>query len=137
MRFISSGRVINICAILVLLICTTEATARIDAAVDTTYSLIGISKSLVTNSLRGGRTLSGSTITTPNCDAIRITSYPAELQLFYTYSVEFNDDLLLNDMERAIAIAVALELDMCDVDGRPVYKVKTDTKHSFSKSGRC
>jgi len=79
--------------------------------------------------------LSGSTITTPNCNAIRSTPYPSELQLFYTYSVEINNDFLLNDMERAIDNAVALELDMCDFEGRPVYKVKSDTTHSFSNSG--
>ena len=86
------------------------------------------------NALRGGRDL--STITTPHCSTIRTAHYPAELQLFYTYSVEINDDLLLNDMERAIDNAVAIELDMCDVKGRPVYKVRTSTTHSFSTSGR-
>ena len=85
--------------------------------------------------LRGGRALSGGTITTPNCSMIRTTEYPAELLLFYTYSVEINDNLLLQDMERAIDNAVAIELDMCDVTGRPVYKVRTSTTHSFSTSG--
>ena len=76
-----------------------------------------------------------STITTPNCNAIRTAPYPAELQLFYTYSVEINHDLLLRDMERAIENAVAIELDMCDVEGRPVYKIRTGITHSFSTSG--
>lgn len=79
--------------------------------------------------------MSGSTITTPNCNAIRTAQYPAELQLFYIYSVEINDDLLLNDMKRAIDNAVSIELDMCDHNGRPVYKVRTSTTHSFSSSG--
>ena len=89
----------------------------------------------LTSRLRGGRNL--NTLTTPNCSTIRTAEYPAELQLFYTYSVEINDDLLLNDMERAIDNAVAIELDMCDVKGRPVYKVRTSTTHSFSTSRRC
>ena len=86
--------------------------------------------------LRGSRLLSGSTITTPNCNMPRIAEYPAELQLFYTYSVEINNELLLYDMERAIDNAVAIELDMCDFMGRPVYKIRTSTTHSFSTSGK-
>ena len=85
--------------------------------------------------LRGARALSENTITTPNCNMLRTAEYPAELQLFYTYSVEINDDLLLYDMERAIDNAGVIELDMCDVTGRPVYKVRTSTIHSFSTSG--
>ena len=86
--------------------------------------------------LRGGRRAL-NTITTPNCGMVRTAEYPAELQLFYTYSVEINDDLLLQDMERAIDNAVAIELDMCDATGRPVYKIRTSTVHSFSTSSTC
>ncbi len=92
------------------------------------------SQNISVPSLRGSRILTGSTITTPKCENIRTEEYPAELQLFYTYSVEISDDLLLYDMERAIDNAVIIELDMCDVKGRPVYKVRTSTSHSFSTS---
>jgi hypothetical protein len=38
-------------------------------------------------------------------------------------------------MEMAIAHAVAQELDTCDDMDRPLFKVKTDAKHAFSKNG--
>lgn len=82
------------------------------------------------------RALSPQTITTPHCSVIRTVPYPAELQLFYSYSVEFKNAFSLSDIERAIATTVALQLDMCDVRGRPVYKVKRITGHSFSHSGK-
>ena len=107
--------------------------SNITDAMDSSYI---IADSKVTKGLRGSRLLSGSTITTPNCNMPRIEDYPAELQLFYTYSVEINDDILLYDMERAIDNAVVIELDMCDFMGRPVYKVRTSTTHSFSTSGK-
>jgi hypothetical protein len=124
-----SRRIFGICAIFV-------ATASVGIVETLTYGN-AISSRERSHALRGHRILNGSTITTPNCDAIRTAEYPAELQLFYTYSVEINDDLLLSDMERAIDNAVAIELDMCDLKGRPVYKVRTSTTHSFSTSRTC
>ncbi|MGK3749480.1 MAG: hypothetical protein ACI8RD_001775 [Bacillariaceae sp.] len=119
MRFVSSGHLIRV---LFVFIYINKANARVT----------GI---LVSNSLRG-RELSTQTIATPKCNTIRTSPYPAELQLFYSYSVEFKIAFSLADIERAIANAVALELDMCDILSRPVYKVKTITGHSFSNSGR-
>lgn len=135
MNSIESRRIISICAIFLL-------TFKIDVAAGTSigeslsYSDVSTTI-LASNALRGSRILSGSTITTPYCNAIRTQQYPAELQLFYTYSVEINDNLLLSNMERAIDNAVAMELNMCDAKGRPVYKVRTSTTHSFSTSGTC
>ena len=116
--------------------------SRIDIATSRNITeSVGFTKHVVSDceapkALRGSRLLSGSTITTPNCDMPRIADYPAELQLFYTYSVEINNELLLYDMEPAIDNAVAIELDMCDFMGRPVYKIRTSTTHSFSTSGK-
>ena len=133
-----SRRIIGICAILVLVLVSIDIAAGIDV-VETLRHRNVSSVRKTPNALRGGRVLNtnGSTITTPNCNSIRTAPYPAELQLFYTYSVEINDDLLLHDMERAIDNAVAIELDMCDLQGRPVYKIRTSTTHSFSTSGTC
>lgn len=133
MRFVSSGYDVVI-RVICLLICMNKAKAHADATLIT--SRIGVTGAIVSNLLRGGRELSTQTITTPNCNAVRTLPYSAELQLFYSYSVEFNNAFSLTDIERAIANAVALQLDMCDVQGRPVYKVKT-IKHSFSNSGVC
>lgn len=86
------------------------------------------------------RTLSSTTVTTPDCSVIRRAPYPAELQLFYEYSIEFKAGraVSLTDMERHIANAVAIQLNICDTSGRPVFKVRTDAPHRFSdKSKFC
>ncbi|KAG7360852.1 hypothetical protein IV203_035951 [Nitzschia inconspicua] len=82
------------------------------------------------------RVLSSATVTTPDCSAIRLAPYPAELQLFYDYSVEFKRGraVSLTDLERAIANAVAVKLNTCDASGRPLFKVRTDVPHRFSDS---
>ena len=81
------------------------------------------------------RLLTGPTISTTKCNAIRTESYKAELQLFYTYSVEFGpgSSRKLDGMEEAIAYIVAQALDSCDIMGRPIYQVKTTTPHKVSK----
>ena len=85
-----------------------------------------------------GRLLSSSTVATSDCSAIRLAPYPAELQLLYDSSVEFKSGraVSLKELARALANHVALHLDMCDNLGRPVYKVKLDSQHRFSKNGK-
>ena len=129
-----SRRFLSLCAIYVLS-WKVELAAGIHLIEAFDYSTTSPQNTSVP-SLRGARILTGSTITTPKCGNIRTEEYPAELQLFYTYSVEINDDLLLYDMERAIDNAVVIELDICDVKGRPLYKVRTSTTHSFSTSSK-
>jgi hypothetical protein len=91
--------------------------------------------------LRGGpkpqRSLQGPTLTTTNCNVIRLDDYQAELQLLYKYLVEFESggSRSLHGLEDAIAHAVAQELDTCDAMDRPLYKVKTNTQHDFSRTG--
>ena len=130
MNTITLRRMIGIFAVCVLLWRIDIAAGIHDIAA---FNDDNFTSSGTNTSLRGSRVLQ-NTLTTPKCDNIRTADYPAELQLFYTYSVEINDDLLLYDMERAIDNAVVMELDMCDVQGRPVYKVRTSTAHSFSTS---
>lgn len=88
------------------------------------------------------RRLTTKTIATTNCDAIRLEPYPFELQLLYQYSVEVKSGggISLNeldDIKRAVDHAVANELNMCDGLGRPLFTVKTNSRHSFSKTAFC
>eukprot|EP00980_Cylindrotheca_fusiformis_P022943 scaffold9948_cov129-Cylindrotheca_fusiformis.AAC.11 len=106
----------------------------------------------------------GSVIATANCNFNR-KSYNAELQLFYSYIVEFDlgsevslggkhdrcTELVgpflpphlertfftLLGMETAIALAVAQELDACDDMDRPLFKVRDDTEHVLSRNANC
>jgi hypothetical protein len=81
------------------------------------------------------RRLPAPTLTTTRCNVIRHEDYQAELQLVYSYLVEFaaGSSRSLSGVERAITHAVAEELDDCDVIDRPLYKVKTNTRHAISK----
>lgn len=81
------------------------------------------------------RRLNAPTLTTTRCNAIHLEDYQAELQLVYSYLVEFaaGSSRSLSGIETAITHAVAQELDDCDVIDRPLYKVKTNTRHAFSK----
>ena len=84
----------------------------------------------------GWRSLSGPpALVTPRCNVIRMEAYQAELQLVYSYFVEFASGKTRNlvGIEQAITYAVAQELDACDEFDRPRYKIKTNTKHVFSK----
>jgi hypothetical protein len=85
-----------------------------------------------------GRSLVGPTLTTTNCNAIRLEDYQAELQLVYKYLVEFaaGGSRSLHGLQQAITHAVAQELDSCDILDRPLYKIKTTTQHAFSKVGK-
>jgi hypothetical protein len=84
------------------------------------------------------RSLSDSAISTTDCSNIRLEPYQAQLQLVYEYSVEFEGGQIsdLSGLERAIAYAVAFELNMCDDLDRPLYKIKTNTRHNYSKTGK-
>jgi hypothetical protein len=81
------------------------------------------------------RRLPAPTLTTTRCNVIRLEDYQAELQLVYSYLVEFatGSSRSLSGVETAITHAVAQELDDCDIIDRPLYKVKTNTRHAFSK----
>lgn len=97
---------------------------------------------LAQSSLRGGTTSSHNkraltTLTTTNCNAIRLEEYEAELQLLYEYEVEFEAEgtRSLRGLEDAIAHALAQNLDSCDEFDQALYKVKATTRHTFSKTG--
>jgi hypothetical protein len=83
-------------------------------------------------------------VSTNNCGAERRREdyYTAELHLYYVYSVEFEPDASSNSppsltgMEAAITSAVSdAFMDACDLLDRPMYKVKTNMRHQFSKDG--
>ena len=84
-----------------------------------------------------GRYLTAPTLTTTKCNVVRSDDYQAELQLVYSYLVEFRagGSRSLHGLEQAISQAVAAELNSCDEMDRPMYKVKTNTRHEFSKDG--
>ena len=87
----------------------------------------------------GWRSLAGPpALVTPRCNVIRMEAYQAELQLVYSYFVEFASGKARNlaGIEQAISYAVAQELDECDEYDRPRYKIKTNTKHVFSKESK-
>lgn len=89
--------------------------------------------------LNGYRRLTGPpSLVTPRCNVIRIEAYQAELQLVYSYLVEFatGKPRSLSGVEDAITYAVAQKLDECDEFDRPRYKIKTNTKHVFSKESK-
>jgi hypothetical protein len=81
----------------------------------------------------------GPTLTTTQCNVIRFEDYvyAAELQLVYSYLVEFaaGSSRSLAGVEDAISHAVAQALDSCDVLDRPMYEVKMNTHHELSKDG--
>lgn len=79
----------------------------------------------------------GPTLTTTSCNVVRLEDYHAELQLVYAYLVEFasGSSRSLRGLEDVVTHAVAQELDACDDMDRPLYRVKTNTRHEFSKDG--
>jgi hypothetical protein len=109
-----------------------------DRRVNVDQTLKAILGSSASYSNLRARVLSSTTVTTSDCSAIRSAPYPAELQLFYEYSVEFNPGRAVNlvDLERAIANVVAIQLSICDTSGQPVFKVLTGTPHRFSDKSK-
>ena len=83
------------------------------------------------------RQLKTRTITTTNCDSVRVDPYPFQLTLLYEYSVEAEagSAISLDALEQAIVHTVANELNMCDGLGQPLFSVKETARHSFSKTG--
>jgi hypothetical protein len=88
--------------------------------------------------LRFKRKLRGSTLTTTKCSVIRRDGYQGELQLVYSYEVEFSAEssLSLDGIADALAYAVTKRLSSCDILNRPEYKVKTNIRHVISKDGK-
>jgi hypothetical protein len=119
---------------LVLVQDVTASLSLSNSAANITPPLKTIHRSSASFSSVRARTLSSTTVTTSDCSAIRSAPYPAELQLFYEYSVEFNPGKVVNlaHLERAISNTVAIQLSICDTFGQPVFKVRTDTPHRFS-----
>ena len=86
------------------------------------------------------RQLRGSTLSlsTTKCSAIRQDNYQGELQLIYSYEVEFSagSSRSLNGISDALSYAVAKSFSSCDILHRPEYKVRTNIRHEISKDGK-
>jgi hypothetical protein len=124
------------CLLLILLVGNATGSMLAGESVEAVI-LSTIENSTVFSNLRS-RILTSTTVTTSDCSAIRTDPFPAELQLFYEYSVEFKAGraVSLSDLERAIASAVAIQLNICDTAGRPAFKIRTDFPHRFSDSSK-
>jgi len=81
------------------------------------------------------------TLVKSNCSAVRSQDnyYSGELKLYYTYSVEFSaqtESQSLSGLEALITYSVMEAfVDACDLLDRPLYHVKTNMPHQFSKNG--
>jgi hypothetical protein len=124
----------------ILLTKATIAVATTNTVTDRTISLRGnriVDQLPSPSTLLYHRHLTGETLTTTQCNVIRTEDYAAELQLFYSYLVEFDagSSRSLAGVETAITHAVAQALDSCDVRDRPMFKVRTNARHIFSTNG--
>lgn len=76
-----------------------------------------------------------------NCNSVRSKDdyYSTELQLYYVYEVEFEDHAKSRSLAglEAVITAAVMEafVDACDLLDRPLYQVKTNMRHQFSKDG--
>ena len=87
----------------------------------------------------GRRVLRGVKMrSTSQCNGLKDASeYDSELQLLYIYLIEFvgTGPPDLTALEDAVSVAIASVLKDCDLFDRPMYVVKTNTKHELSKTG--
>lgn len=70
------------------------------------------------------------------CNVFRVDPYPARLDIMYKYVITFKDDTIdVEELQRAISIAIAHQLDLCDYNGRPMLAVAANSGiHSVSES---
>lgn len=79
-------------------------------------------------------------LTSTGCPSLRWGVYPARLDLFYFYLVEFDNTTTpdLQGIERAIAVGLVdtLSYKGCNVYGEPVMAVElTEDGHRYSSGG--
>jgi len=78
------------------------------------------------------------TLTSAACPSLRWAAYPARLDLFYFYLVEFPNTTTpdLYGIERAIALGLLDTFQGCNAYGEPVHAVKiNDRGHRYSVGG--
>lgn len=79
-------------------------------------------------------------LTSTVCPSLRWGTYPAQLDLYYFYLIEFNNATTpdLQGIERAIAVRLVdmLEYKGCNVYGEPVIAMELNEKgHRYSSGG--
>jgi hypothetical protein len=77
-------------------------------------------------------------LTSTACPSLRWATYPARLDLFYFYFVEFPRYSLpdLAGVERAIAVGLTEVLEGCNAYGEPLHAVQlNDDGHRYSAGG--
>ena len=85
--------------------------------------------------LTGGSSANAETLTSLDCPSLRFSLYPARLELFYFYLVEFANTTSpdLPGIERAIAIGLLDSFDGCNAYGEPLHAVRlNDDGHRYS-----
>ena len=79
------------------------------------------------------------TLTSMACPSLRWTVYPARLDLFYFYRIEFDNTTTpdLPGMERAIGIALLDTFQGCNAYGEPVHAVQlSENFHRYSPGSK-
>jgi len=79
------------------------------------------------------------TISTADCNNVRVNSYHARLDLYYFYLLEFEDgaELNLRSVGKAIATELVKVLNECDQTDRPKFAVALHpSAHVFSEGGK-
>ena len=78
------------------------------------------------------------TVVTTSCSNFRSEPYPARLDIFYFYLIEYQEGtrIQLSKLNAAIAHSIATALHDCDEQGRPLFAVKLDQdEHVFASAG--
>lgn len=80
------------------------------------------------------------TLSTTKCDNVRRSAFPARLDLYYFYLIEFEqDDVIdLKKIDRAIASSLVQVFKDCDEEDQPKYAIFLNPKgHEFqSQQGK-
>ena len=78
------------------------------------------------------------TVVTTLCSNFRPEPYPARLDIFYFYLIEYQEgtSIQLSKLSAAIAQSIATALHDCDEQGRPQFAVELDhEEHVYSSAG--
>jgi len=79
------------------------------------------------------------TISTADCNAIRVEPFPVRLDMYYFYLLEYNDTSALNlyGVDQTIGAAIIDVLNGCDGQGMPMYAVQlSPSDHQLAGGGK-
>lgn len=80
------------------------------------------------------------TISTADCNTIRVEPFPVRLDMYYFYLLEYNDTSVLNlyGVDQTIGAAIIEVLNECDGQGMPMYAVQlSPNDHQLAGGGKC